>query len=305
MLLGLFGTDVRRGTLLSTGAAAWAAAFLIPYKQASLLADAQVVALAMLTASALWNTATALVETRGTLRLNRASWWAAAALAVFSVTGNICSSNSLDTLEPAVTSVLLRTQVVFVALAAAVFLRERVTASLAVGAAIALGGLVVMRMPLDAGADFTGVLWALGAANSFGAMVIITRKVIHRIQPVAVNAVRLWIAVLILAALPGTASRTLSAGGELWLLATVAAFCGPFISRLCIMYALRHVTAAYQVLIGLSSPVFAFALGYLILGTVPTRYELIGGAVMLAGIAVPVAGGLRAAPVDADDRAAI
>lgn len=290
----LFETNLRRGTLFSICAAAWAAAFLIPYKKASLLADAQVVALALLTASALWNTATAIIETRGRLRMNRTSMWAAVGLAFFSVTGNICTSNSLTTLDPAITSVLLRTQVIFVAVAAAVFLRERITGSLVVGAVIALGGLALMRMPFHSGADFAGVVWALGGAGSFGAMVIITRKVIHRIQPVTVNAVRLWLAVAFLAALPGTASRTLSASRNLWLLATAAAFCGPFISRLCIMYALRHVTAAYQVLIGLSSPVFAFVLGYLILGTVPTGFEIAGCFVMLIGVAVPVISGLRA-----------
>ena len=289
----MFGTDLKRGTLLSTGAALWAAAFLIPYKQASLLADAQVVALAMLTASAVWNTVTALVQTRGALGLNKTSVWAAIALAVFSVTGNICSSNSLGTLEPAITSVLLRTQVVFVALAGALFLGERISAAIAVGAAVALAGLLVMRMPYDGNAEFTGVLWALGAANSFGAMVIITRKVIHRIEPIAVNAIRLWIAVAFLACLPGNASRTIGAGGEVWLLAAIAAFCGPFISRICIMYALKHVTAAFQVLIGLSSPAFAFALGFLILGTIPTGYELLGGAIILVGIAIPVGSGLR------------
>jgi len=139
------------------------------------------------------------------------------------------------------------------------------------------------------------VLWALGGASSFGTMVIITRKVIDRIQPVTVNVMRLWLAVAFLAAVPGTAARALAAGHELWLMAAVAAFCGPFVSRLCIMYALRHVTAAYQVLISLSAPVFAFVLGYLFLGTVPTGPELVGGGIMLIGIAVPVVAGLRAA----------
>jgi len=291
----LFGTDVRRGTLLSTAASVWAAAFLIPYKKASLLADAQVVVLALLTASALWNTALAAIETRGRPRMNKTSMWAAVGLALFSITGNFCMSSSLTTLEPAIASVLLRTQVVFVALAAAVFLRERITGSLVVGSVIALGGLVVMRMPFDGRAGLAGVLWALGAASSFGAIVIITRKVIHRIEPVTVNAVRLWLAVAFLAAVPGTASRALSASHELWWMAAVAAFCGPFISRLFTMYALRHVTAAYQVLISLSSPVFAFVLGYLILGTVPTGPELAGGGIMLIGIAVPVISGQRAA----------
>jgi len=290
----LFGTDVRRGTLLSTGAAIWAAAFLIFYKQASLLADARVVALALLSVAAVLNTGAALIETRGRLRLDRVGAWASVALAVFSVTGNLCSSEALTTLDPGIMAVLLRTQVVMVALAGALFLGERVTAGLALGGLIALGGLVLMRMPLDARADLAGVAWALGAAASFGAMAVVTRKVIHRIQPVAVNAVRLWMAVAILAALPGNAAGAVHAGPALWLQALGAAVCGPFLSRLFIMYALRHVTVAYQALLNLSSPVFAFVLAFLVLGTLPTGHELIGGAVMLAGIAVPVIAGLRA-----------
>jgi len=47
------------------------------------------------------------------------------------------------------------------------------------------------------------------------------------------------------------------------------------------------------VLISLSSPVFAFVLAFVILGTVPTSYELAGGVVMLVGIALPVIAGLR------------
>jgi drug/metabolite transporter (DMT)-like permease len=295
----LSGTDIRRGTLLATGAATWAAAFLIFYKQASVLADASVVALALLAVAAVLNTAAAVVETRGKLRVDRVSAVTAVALAVFSVTGNLCGSKALATLDPGIMAVLLRTQVVFVALAGLVFLRERVTAALAVGALIALAGLVLMRMPLGAAADLAGIAWALGAAASFAAMAVVTRKVIHRIQPVAVNAVRLWLAVGLLAALPGTAAGAAHAGGELWLMAAGAAFCGPFASRLFIMYALRHVTAAYQALVNLSSPVLAFVLAFLVLGTVPSGHELAGGAVMLVGIAVPVIAGLRAARASA------
>jgi len=54
------------------------------------------------------------------------------------------------------------------------------------------------------------------------------------------------------------------------------------------------VTAAYQVLISLSSPVFTFVLGFAILGTTPTEYEALGGAIMLIGIAIPVARHVRA-----------
>ena len=68
---------------------------------------------------------------------------------------------------------------------------------------------------------------------------------------------------------------------------------GPVISRLAVMYALRHVTASRAALIGLSTPVVAFALDYLLLDVVPQRHQLLGAAVILLGLGLPVAEMLR------------
>jgi len=292
-------SSLRRGTLLSTQAAFWAAAFLLPYREASRRADATSVALVLLAASAVFSTFAAMVELRGRVRLRRADVTTAIALAVFSVVGNICSARSLLSLEPAIASVLLRTQVLFVAAAGVVFLGEAITGIFALGAALSFVGLVVMRIPASAAlatAPLAGVAWALGASLCFSAMAVVTRRAIHRIHPVAVNALRLWLAIAMLALVPGAVSGAVSAGPTMWIYAAVAALFGPFLSRLFIMFALRHITAAYQTLVSLSSPVFAFGLAFLFQGSVPTGHELVGGAVMLAGIGVVVASSMRAQP---------
>lgn len=288
--------SVRRGTLLATQAAFWAAAFLLPYREASRRADATSVALVLLAASAVFSSGAAIVELRGRVRLDRTNITTAIALAVLSVVGNICSARSLLSLEPAVASVLLRTQILFVAAAGAVLLGERISGIFAIGAAASFVGLLVMRIPTSGSlwsAPLGGIGWALGASLCFSAMAVLTRRTIHLIHPVSVNALRLWLAVAILALVPGAVGGVVEAGASMWLFATAAAFCGPFLSRLCIMFSLRHITAAYQTLVSLSSPVFAFVLAYLLVGSVPTAQELSGGAVMLAGILVVVASALR------------
>jgi drug/metabolite transporter (DMT)-like permease len=54
------------------------------------------------------------------------------------------------------------------------------------------------------------------------------------------------------------------------------------------MYALRYATASHVTLIGLVAPVFAFALGLAAFGTVPGLVEMIGGAIVVIGVAIPM-----------------
>jgi drug/metabolite transporter (DMT)-like permease len=135
--------------------------------------------------------------------------------------------------------------------------------------------------------DEIGVLWALGAALGFGLMHVVTRRVIARIQPVLVNALRLWLSVAILVLLPGRAGEMAGLPRDAWLLAGTAALFGPFLARIAIMSSVRHIQASHASLITLLTPVFAFPLELIVLGTRPGRLEVIGGAIILAGIAIP------------------
>lgn len=74
-------------------------------------------------------------------------------------------------------------------------------------------------------------------------MHVVIRRYIQQIQPVAVNALRLWMAV--------------------------------FLARNCIMYAVKYTPASYSTLITLITPVFALGLELIFLGTSPSAVELI------------------------------
>jgi drug/metabolite transporter (DMT)-like permease len=178
-----------------------------------------------------------------------------------------------------------------VAIFAWVLLGERVEPRYWVGAAIAALGLAVMQgattegpAPALVGAG-TGM--ALAAAACFSAIGVLTRRFIHQIDPVGVNAVRLWIAVALwfpFNALPRVSEIPLDQA----LYALVAAIVGPFLGRLCLMISARYIEARVSTLVNLTAPVMTLVLSFVLLSDWPHRHELAGGAIMIGGIAIPL-----------------
>lgn len=279
-----------------------AAGFYIPQKAATDHGAVDVVVITLLLVAAVFNTATALGR-RDTLRFNRTTVVASFVLGGLTVVGNIGMTRALTMNSAGITAVLVQTQILFVAVASWLFLRERITARFAVGATIALAGFVTMRMAGgDSGSASTeGMLWALLAALAFGAMHIVTRKVIARIEPVTVNALRLWIAVAVLACMPGRVEGAVNFGRTGWLYVIAAAALGPYLARISIMYAVKYIPASHSILITLITPIFAFVFGFAFFGAIPTPAEAVGALVILTGIALPVLE-LTGESISPDDR---
>jgi drug/metabolite transporter (DMT)-like permease len=272
------------------------AVYLFPYKRAGSLSSPQVVAYALLIVAAVSNSGLYLWQRRSRPRaaLDRRTFWVASALlSLLTISGNVCGAQAVARLAPAVLSVLLRTEIVFVGVFAALLVHERLTLPLVAGALVALGGLLVMRWPLAFDGAGAGALWALGAAASFGMMQVLTRRVIGRISPIAVNACRLWLAVGMLTLVPGMLAGALGEEREFWQFVALAGLFGPFLGRLFIMYSLRELRAAHSALLLLLAPVLAFAIGFVFQGSVPSGLELGGGLIILAGVALPSLAVLR------------
>jgi drug/metabolite transporter (DMT)-like permease len=295
--VGRVAVDASRGFRSGFGysvcAALCSAIYLFPYKRAGALARADVLAYALLIVAALSSAALELWQRRrppmppAALADRRTFWVVSGVLSLLAISGNFCGAQAVARLEPAVASVLLRTEIVFVGAMSALLLGERFTLPLLAGGFVALGGLIVMRWPLALDAAGGGALWALGGAASFGTMQVITRRVIARISPVRVNTARLWIAVGVWSLVPGTARAAFDQSLTFWGYVGVAGLFGPFLGRLLIMYSLKTLRAAHSALLLLLAPVFAFMIGLAAFGSVPSRRELLGGAIMLAGIALP------------------
>lgn len=219
--------NLQRGVLLSLCGALLAAAYLIPYKAASQTVSASELTLAMLLSAAVLNIIPAWAEHHKRRRsINRLTLGVAFILGGISIVGNYAMAKALLTLSPGIASVLLRSQVMFVGVLGWFWLGERFSARFSIGVLLAFAGLVLLKIDPTKGSALQteGLFWIFLAAISFAVMQVVTRRVIHRIDPVSVNAMRLWIAVLLLFVLTFQSSPFANLGSMDWLLAALAAF---------------------------------------------------------------------------------
>jgi drug/metabolite transporter (DMT)-like permease len=179
----------------------------------------------------------------------------------------------------------MQTQVLFVVIAAYVWLRERVTAGFVLGALATLLGVAVMQWRDGPWASdlVQGTAWGLCAAVAFGTMQVITRRVALDVEPLRFNAERLWLSVVWFALLFGRGSDVLDMRAGTVALLALSAFFGPFLGRVALIYAARHIEAGMATLVGLLAPVLVLLLGLLVHGTAPRSIEQWGGALVIAG----------------------
>jgi drug/metabolite transporter (DMT)-like permease len=292
------GTSVARGLWLTVGGAFFAAVYLIPYKAATELAPADQVVLPMLLVAALLNSLPLVPgpwSRRPTVRWpSGLSLGVSGILGLVSCLGNEAVARALAHIAPGITAVVLRTQVVFVALGARLILGEPTTPRFWIGAALALGGMGMLRWSGNAATlTIWGRVWALVGAASFGSMQVVVRRFIHQIDPLLVNTLRLWLAAALLALLPGRVASLANTSATVWALCAGAALAGPILSRLLLMAALRHIPAALSSLALFTQPVFAYVLAAPVFGARPGVLEAAGCAVVLCGISLPAMEHLR------------
>jgi drug/metabolite transporter (DMT)-like permease len=286
-----------RGVMWALAAAWFAAGFVIPWKLAVQHGAQSHAVLVMLSTAALFNTVVMpFTQRAGSARFGRDTLLIGAALAVLTLSGNVASAAAISRISAPLLSTLQRSEVVIVALMAWAVIGERVDRRYWLGAAVAAVGLAIVydaRPRGDGGVHADGVLYGLLAATAFGAMGVLTRKYIDRIEPATVNALRLWLSVAFWFASYGAPPARSELHASWVLPAALAGAMGPGMSRLCLMYSARHVEARLTAVVGLASPVAALLLAFVFLKEWPTERELIGGAVMLCGIALPVLAALR------------
>ncbi len=265
------------------------AGYLLCYQQATSYGERSSIVLTLLFCSALLNSGLTLARIRQTPRPNRSWVLSAFVLATMTIGGSVTLAAALPRLGAGVASTLLQLQVFFVALGAWVFLRERVGLGLLLGAAMAAGGVAVYALPGSDAAKISslGVILALGTVASFSGMLVWTRAVIRDLDPISLNAGRLWVATVAMALWPGAFRGALEMPWQGVALAAGAAAGGPFIARISVMYSLRYIDAAKAKLWSMLTPVFTFLLVFLVFGTIPSAAEVIGGTLIVSGVFLP------------------
>jgi drug/metabolite transporter (DMT)-like permease len=284
-------TSAAKGFWLTIAGCAGAACFLVAYKLAAGLGDTTDATLVMLISAATLNTATGLAHERGRASppFDRLSWRLAIGLSVLTLLGNELAIEAVHRISAPLTSVLQQTQVLFVALLGRIILDERVTLRFWIGTSIAAAGLFVINDASSAALalDQVGMMLAVASAACWGLMAVYTRKYIHRIRPIPVNALRLWISVvlwfLVHARLPRLPMRL-----DFVAFCALAGVFGPYLSRTALMHALVYISPTKTTLIGLATPAITMLPAFLVFGMLPSTRELAGSLIMIAGIALPV-----------------
>lgn len=277
------------------------AAFLIPWKLATQHGDAELAVLCLLVFAAMFNTLLALLD-RANWRLLRGhlapTMKLALLMSTFTLAGNWASSESVHRVSGALLAVLQRCELIVVALLGVALLGERVRPAFWIGAFVAVTGVAVLQghdTIEPTRFDPIGVVYGLASAFFFGTMLVLQRRYLHGVHLVPVNALRLWFGValwfVVYRRVPSQAELT----APLLAYTAAAAFFGPFLSRLFVLLSGRHVPASVTVFVGLWTPLFTLALAWLWLGDLPAQHELLGGAVVLIGIAIPAVTSLRRA----------
>ncbi|MEL7369993.1 MAG: DMT family transporter, partial [Myxococcota bacterium] len=189
--------------------------------------------------------------------------------------------------------VVLKSQVVLTPIVSVWALGERASGRFWSGALVALAGVALPALiASDEGHSPLGYGLAFVAAVGFCGMQIVTRRVIHRIEPARVNAIRLVMAIGALQLLEeGRAAWSLNS--QTWAYAAAAGVLGPGLSRLCLMTAVRYLSPSVIALVALIGPIFAFALGALFFGEAPSEWELLGAGLILLGIVWPFGASFR------------
>lgn len=281
--------DRRRGILWALAAAFGIAGFAVPWKLASSVGAPSTNTLLLLAWAATFSTALGVIRTGGLPRPRSFDWALAAGIAVLTLLGNLASAEAIRTLSPPLLVVAQRSEVILVAIIAWPVIGERVDRRFWMGAALAVCGLAILQGPSDVSNVGTpGMVWAGLSALCFAGMAVVTRKYIRSVDPVAVNGLRLWLSVLFWFGVNGLPPALFEIGADQAAYAGLAAFSGPFAGRLCMMHSARFLEARLTTLATLLAPVLTLMLAWLVLSDLPSSRQLIGGAVMLLGIALPL-----------------
>jgi len=197
--------------------------------------------------------------------------------------------------SPTMLTLLQRSEIIITMLLSWLFLKEIITARVWLAVVVIIAGIIVMKLNSLSFEfnEWSAIIWAITAAFGFAVMQVLAKSIIHEINPQVLNVSRLALALVILWSLEEVRLRVAVLEFTEWQWLVLAAFCGPFVGRVSLTYALRYLTISKIVIIGSFSPVVTLIFELLVFGTLINGYEAFGGIIMLSGILWVFLPGLR------------
>ena len=201
---------------------------------------------------------------------------------------NVALNIAEQTLDAGTTAMIVNIGPILIALGAGVFLREGIPKWLAIGAAVAFGGVVLIGIGTGgASIDGAGIAWALAAAVGYAAGVLLQKPTLRRLPNRQVTF--LGCAIGMLACLPfaGSLLSDIQSAPLQSLLGVV--YLGAIPTALAFStwaYALSRMPAGQ---LGVSTylvPPLAIVFGVIVFAEVPVPLAIVGGVLCLVGVAL-------------------
>ncbi|WP_330631274.1 DMT family transporter [Halocatena halophila] len=194
---------------------------------------------------------------------------------------------SLEWTSIAASVTLVQCQPVFVVIGAGVVLNERVTRQTVVGITVALCGMVFLSgAPTTQGSLFGNGLAITGAALA-GGYVLAGRSLRRRVNLIGYVLVVYSACAVVLCLLAIASGHTLVGYSDTdWLLFLAMAVGPGLLGHTVINWVLAHVRSTVVSVALLGEPVGATLLGLVVFGEMPSAVTIVGGAVVLCGIAI-------------------
>ena len=204
---------------------------------------------------------------------------------------NVTLNLAEHSLDAGTTAMIVNIGPILIALGAGVFLGEGIPKWLAIGAAVAFLGVVLIGLATSLtsakGVDPIGVVWSLIAAVTYATGVLVQKPAIRRLP--AGQVTFLGCAIGMIACLPfaGQLASSLAAAPVSAVLGIV--YLGVVPTALGFStwaYALQRTPAGRLSISTYIVPPLAIVLGVIVFGEIPVQLAIVGGVVCLAGVAV-------------------
>lgn len=191
----------------------------------------------------------------------------------------------VKTIHPAVASFVSRTETLVTVALAMWVLKERLGIRVIFGFLIVVAGLALMKLPLgqSKAVPDAGFWLVLLSSLGWGVAEVFSKIAVYKIPPIAFTAVRsaaLTVIFGIVGAFQG--SIHLPNSNDLLLLLVIAVI-GPTLARVFYMQALSRIELSIVAILEQTQPIFAAALGLVLLGQIPGMNEWVGGFAIVSG----------------------
>ena len=220
---------------------------------------------------------------------SRRGWWAVLGFSAISILALWTLWTGVKYLDPTVASFISRMQTLVTVMLGIYLLRERFRLIEAVGGLAVLAGLVVIGFSPEVKLS----LWfwiMVASAVSWGVTEVVAKVALRHIEATPLSFIRTVIVAvffLIWALIEGTPLFNL---GKLWWGVAAIALLGPTLARWFYLFALERLDVSKAALINQVQPLFVWPLAFAFMGTIPGVREWMGGALILTGCFVMIAG---------------